>query len=292
MRRSRNLIVTLLTIFAALALQSAAPAKAANRLAISVTPAYLYFGNQIVGTTSPTQSVTIKNTGSADIKLGAITGSGEFVVRAVDCRRKTLHPNESCSFSVAFKPLTAAYKTGSATIELVAGGSNVVVTLTGYGITGTNLLLSPTFEYPLPKPVPWKGRPTSFTLGSNLDCSVGLSPYCSAKIKGNSLNLALSLTQSISRVGLIGDRYIFRLSSRARDIPAGGQYKVELILMNMYNVVVATKVMRFADGTHEFQTLMGALEADEQYSWVVFRITLQKPSGTAWFDNAELVKLP
>ena len=34
------------------------------------------------------------------------------------------------------------------------------------------------------------------------------------------------------------------------------------------------------------------ITATEEYSWVIFRFTLQKPSGTAWFDNAELIKLP
>jgi hypothetical protein len=291
MRSIRTLIVSLMIVLVITTLQTAAPAKAVNRLTISTNPTYLYFGNQIVGTVSPTQTVIIKNTGSANVKLGKLTVTSEFLLRATECSGKTLIPGQSCTFGVSFKPLTAVYKTGSVTIPVV-GETSALISLTGYGITGTNLLISPAFELPLPKPLPWKGNPPSFTLGSNLDCAVGLSPYCSAKIKGSPLNHPISLTQSIGRPGLIGDKYIFRLSSRAYEIPAGGQYKVELILMNMYNQVVVSRTLRFTSGTHNFETLMGTVTADEEYSWVIFRFTLQKPSGIAWFDNAELVKLP
>jgi len=291
MRHMRTVIVSLIIVLAATTLQSATSVKAINRLTISTNPTYLYFGNQIVGTTSPIQNVTIKNTGSANVVLGKLTVTSEFTLRAANCNGKTLIPTQSCTFGVSFKPLTAVYKTGSVTIP-VQGEAAVTITLSGYGITGTNLLISPNFELPLPRPIPWKGNPPSFTLENNLDCAVGLSPYCSAKILGSPLNHPISLTQSIGRPGLIGDKYIFRLSSRAYNIPAGGQYKVEVILMNMYNKVIVSKTMRFTDGTHGFETLMGTVVADEEYSWVIFRFTLQKPSGTAWFDNAELVKLP
>ena len=291
MRHIRTALISLILVLVAATLQFTAPAKAINPLTISTNPTYLYFGNQIVGTTSPTQNVVIKNTGSANVKLGKLTVTSEFILRAANCNGKTLIPAQSCTFAVSFKPLTAVYKTGSLTIP-VEGEASVIITLSGYGITGTNLLLSPTFELPLPNPIPWKGNPPAFTLANNLDCAVGLSPYCSVKIIGTPPNHVISLTQSIGRAGLIGDKYIFRLSSRAYTIPAGGQYKVDVILMNMYNHVIASRTLRFTDGTHGFETLMGAIMADEEYSWVIFRITLQKTSGIAWFDNAELVKLP
>ncbi len=291
MRPMRILIVSLILVLLAATLQSAASVKAVNRLTISTNPNYLYYGNQIVGTTSPNQNVTIANNSSANVTLGKLTVTSEFVLRAANCSGKTLLPGQSCVFAVAFKPLTATYKNGSVTIPVV-GETSVLVTLTGYGITGTNILRSANFELPILNPIPWKGNSLSFTLSKSLDCSVGLSPLCSAKIMGNSTNNPLSLTQSVGRSGFIGDKYIFRLSSRADKVPAGGQYKVELILMNMYNQIVGTRTLRFTNGTHDFETLMGTIEATEEYSWIIFRFTLQKTSGTAWFDNAELIKLP
>jgi hypothetical protein len=287
----RILIVSLLLVLLAATLQSAASVKAVNRLTISTNPNYLYFGNQIVGTTSPNQNVTIANNSTANVTLGKLTVTSEFVLRAANCNGKTLLPGQSCVFAVAFKPLTAAYKNGSVTIP-VQGEASVLVTLTGYGITGTNMLIAPNFELPAPQPIPWKANLPSFTLNDFLDCSVGLSPFCSAKLKGNSSNRPVSLTQSLARPGLIGDKYIFRLSSRADNIPAGGQYKVEVKLMNLYNQVVGAKTLHFTIGTHDFETRMGTITATEEYSWIIFRFTLQKPSGTAWFDNAELIKLP
>ena len=291
MRPMRILIVSLILVLVATTLSSAASVKAVNRLTISTNPNYLYYGNQIVGTTSPNQNVTIANNSTANVTLGKLTVTSEFILRAANCNGKTLLPGQSCVFAVAFKPLTPTYKNGSVTIP-VAGESSVIVTLTGYGITGTNMLRSSTFELPISKPIAWEGLPHFFTLASNLDCSVGLSPYCSAKITGNPNNVALTLFQSISHVGLIGDKYIFRLSSRSNSIPSGGQYKVEVTLTNVYNQVVGRKALHFTNGTHGFETLTGTITATEQYSWVIFSFTLKKLSGTAWFDNAELIKLP
>ena len=94
------------------------------------------------------------------------------------------------------------------------------------------------------------------------------------------------------RDGRIGDKYVFLLSSRAKNIPAGGQYEVEVILLNMYNQVGGSKSINFTDGTHDFKTVAGTIIAHAQYSYIVFQFSLQKDSGTAWFDNARLISTP
>jgi hypothetical protein len=67
---------------------------------------------------------------------------------------------------------------------------------------------------------------------------------------------------------------------------------VEVQLLNMYNRVVGIKTFNFTDGSHEFETVTGIITARAQYSWIVFRFVLQKDSGTAWFDNAQLIDIP
>ena len=294
MRRFRILAIAALIVLGLGMLPSANSARAKNRLTLSTNPAYLYFGNQIVGTTSPAQNVVVKNTGSVNVKLGKLTVAGEFILRARDCNWRTLLPGESCTFSVLFQPLTAVYKTGSVTIPSNDVVSIITVSLTGYGISGTNLLQSPNFEVPLSKPVPWKSLTNAFTINQVLDCSVSFSPSCSIRFFGSpfNYNFPQTLQQTIPQAGMIDDKYIFRLSSRAKDIPTNGQYKVEVIFTNLYNQVVGSKTLYFTNGTHDFETVVGKIAARAQYTWVTFRFTLQKAGGTAWFDNAELIKLP
>lgn len=293
----------IVTIAALLALivgtvQSVNMAGAMNRLTITTTPTYLSFNNTIVGTTSPTQTVKITNTGSTSVTLGILaitttTATDEFVLRgAYQCNGKTLAPTETCSFKVAFRPTSVAYKTGTVSIPHSDSATPMIISLTGYGISGTNLLQAPNFDFPIPKPIPWRTAPIKISLNKMLDCSVSFSLYCSVMIKGNYHNLEQSVTQGIGRIGIIGDRYLFRLSSKARKVPAGGQYKVEVQLWNMYNKVVGTKVINFTPGTHEFETVKGIITANAQYSWVIFRFTYKNPSGIAWFDNAAVILLP
>jgi hypothetical protein len=297
MRQFRILTIAALIVLIVGTLQSASPAGAMNRLTITTTPTYLYFGNIIVGTTSPTQTINIKNTGSTDVTLGAITittatGTREFVLRALDCNGEILLPNQTCQFTVAFRPTSVGSKTGTVNIPNSETASPITISLTGYGISGTNLLRAPNFELPLPKPLPWKSDPPFIPLNYALDCSVSFSLYCSVRLTGSSNTYLQSLTQSIGRVGIIGDRYLFRLSSKAQDVPAGGQYKVEVQLWNMYNQVIGVRVLNFTPGTHEFETVSGIITAKAQYSWVIFRFTYKNPSGVAWFDSAQLIYLP
>jgi hypothetical protein len=296
MRHLRFLLIAAIFVMAMGASQIPTRVDAkSNNYSLSTTPTSLNFGNIIAGTTSPSQTVTVTNLGSTNVTLGTLyktdTIRSEFVLRAANCNGKTLAPTRSCTFTVAFAPKTTGYKTGSVVIPSDDPASPKTVTITGTGITGTNLLLSPNFELPIKKPIPWKVYPNSFTLFSALDCSISVSPLCSIRLSGNP-NYAKSIAQSIYHMGLIGDSYLFRLSSRARDIPAGGQYGVEVQLLNMYNQVVGIKTINFTDGTHEFETATGIITARAQYSWIVFRFVLQKNSGTAWFDNAQLIDIP
>lgn len=291
MRKIHSLLIAALLVTAMGAFQFITPARALSG-ALSFTPTYLYFGNQTVGSTSAAQSVTVKNISGANLQLGKLTITGDFILKSTDCRWKLLAPNATCVFSVRFAPTTAGYKTGTVTVSNDVSATADTVSLSGYGITGTNLLLSPNFDFPFTKPVPWDDGPFMLSIPDTLDCSVSVSPMCSVKLVGSPLNFNRIIFQARPRNGLIGDKYLFRLSSRAKGIPTGGRYRVEVVLMNMYNVVVGTEVVNFNIGTHDFETATGTIRANAQYTWVVFRFSFQKTSGIAWFDNAQLIVLP
>ncbi len=66
------------------------------------SPSTLNFNNQLVGTTSAPQTVTLTNTGSADLTITKITISGAFA-ETNDCPG-TLSSSKSCTISVTYSP--------------------------------------------------------------------------------------------------------------------------------------------------------------------------------------------
>ena len=102
----------------------------------SVTPPSLTFGSQPVNTTSQPQSVTIKNTGTADLHVSNITITGtnaaDFAFSAVT--PITVAAGQSTSVAVTFTPSGATTASGrSATVQFTddAAGSPHSVSLSG-----------------------------------------------------------------------------------------------------------------------------------------------------------------
>jgi PKD repeat protein len=89
-------------------------AKVAAAPTISVAPASDSFGNVYINTTSSAHTFTVRNTGSADLVIGAIsiTGSNltEFVKSADVCAGQTLAPSASCTVNVSFAPVSNGAK--------------------------------------------------------------------------------------------------------------------------------------------------------------------------------------
>jgi len=295
MRFARSVMIVLL--LAALGAPAAQPsvvhAQSTLSAYLSFSPTSLYFGSIIVGTTSLPLQVIMKNISGSDIRLGRLTVSGPFRLRARECHHTTLAPNQSCRFTVIFAPESATYQTGYVSIPHDASSSPESFPLSGYGIPGTNILLHPNFDPPIPKPLPWRSSPVRFTLDYIWDCAISVSPFCSVRFQGSPWNYEQAISQAIWRNGKIGDRYLFRLSSRAYQIPPGGEYKVEVELRDpSFEQVLASAAVSFNDGTHDFERVTGQIKATMYYGWIVFRIVFQKPSGVAWFDNAELIPIP
>jgi hypothetical protein len=109
---------------------------------VTLTPASLTFPAQALGTTSPAQPATLKNTGNAVMNISNIVPSGDFV-QTNNCG-SSVQPGASCTLNVSFKPTANGTRTGAVTITDNAPGSPQQLLLIGAGGTGPAASLTPT----------------------------------------------------------------------------------------------------------------------------------------------------
>ena len=103
-----------------------------------VSPSSLSFGNQVVGTTSPAKTVTLKNTGTATIKISSIKPTGDFAISANTCGA-ALAGKKSCNVSITFTPMALGKLTGTLTFTDDAVNSPQTVPLSGTGVEPATL---------------------------------------------------------------------------------------------------------------------------------------------------------
>ena len=106
---------------------------------LSLSPGSLAFGSRTVGSTSPAQSVTVSNTGSAAATLSGVTVSGDYA-RTTTCG-SSLAAGATCTVSVTFTPTATGARNGTLSVASNAPGSPHTAALTGTGVTsgGGNL---------------------------------------------------------------------------------------------------------------------------------------------------------
>jgi hypothetical protein len=105
----------------------------------SLSPSTLSFGPQainLVSGGSPTQSVTLTNTGSRNLVVSSVAASGGYQ-QTNDC--STLTPLQSCTVHVSFLPGTLGSMNGAITINDNTASSPEVVSLSGTGIAPAQL---------------------------------------------------------------------------------------------------------------------------------------------------------
>ncbi|MEQ1764465.1 MAG: Calx-beta domain-containing protein, partial [Pyrinomonadaceae bacterium] len=103
--------------------------------AIQVTGGPLNFGNQLVNTESPLQSVTVTNTGTANLVLGTPTFmTGTQFAFATNPNGTVVAPGNSTTVNFTFTPTSIGAKTDSVLITSNASGLAPAVTLNGTGI--------------------------------------------------------------------------------------------------------------------------------------------------------------
>ena len=101
---------------------------------LSVTS--LAFTDQVVGTASAAQAITVTNTGASNLVITAVTMAGvdatQFAIVLNNCA--TVTPSSSCTFTVQFVPVSIGAKTANVSIAHNAEGLSSSVTVSGTGL--------------------------------------------------------------------------------------------------------------------------------------------------------------
>jgi hypothetical protein len=105
--------------------------SSAARLVASTTS--LNFGNVIIGD-SPSQQVTLKNTGNASANISNVSLSGSSYTLGGVTSNVRLAPDQSAILTVEFGPKTEGSLPGKVTISSNAAGPPVVIQLSGAGM--------------------------------------------------------------------------------------------------------------------------------------------------------------
>ncbi|GEM_PF-1603374 len=152
----------------------------------NLTPAALTFANQPIGSSSPTQTVTYKNTGTVGFQVQSIYADPPFYVTGFT-KAFSLYPGHSFPVQVAFIPTAPGTYTGALVMT-----SNVLpphaVTLSGTAI-GTSVLSVANFPA-LPSGT------SGFAYQLALLAAGGTSPYSWTLATGSQLPSGLSLSNS------------------------------------------------------------------------------------------------
>jgi hypothetical protein len=106
---------------------------------LSPNPSSLSFPGTVVGGSSPTQTVTVTNSGTTSATVSAVSASGDFS-QTNTCG--TLAAGASCTVTVTFRPTASGTRTGTVTLTSNANNSPTSIALTGSGIgANTNIAL-------------------------------------------------------------------------------------------------------------------------------------------------------
>ena len=146
---------------------------------VSPSPNSLQYPSLAVGSTSPAQTVLLRNMGSSPLAISSITATGDFA--ELDNCGTSVSAAGSCTLSVTFTPTTAGTRLGSILMQDNAAGSPHVINLSGIGSGPVATL-----------------NPGSLTFSAQ---PVGTSSAAQAVILANSGNAALS----ISNIQITGD---------------------------------------------------------------------------------------
>lgn len=114
---------------------------------VTLSATSLTFPSTAVKSTAPTQSVTLKNSGTATLDLTGftLTGSGSSSYGASTTCGSTVAAGGSCSFTFTFQPQTTGTLTASFGIQDNAANSPQSISLTGTGAAATpTVTVSPT----------------------------------------------------------------------------------------------------------------------------------------------------
>jgi len=145
--------------------------------ALSLSPASLAFGNEVVNTTSAGQTATITNITASTVSLGKLAASGDYAISSTTCGG-SIAAGGHCTVTVTFKPTVVGAVTGEVTVPYGGVGSPDRL-----GLSGTGL-------------VPLAASPTGLAFGT---VTVGTtSAVKTATLKNDNPTTTLNITVSVS----------------------------------------------------------------------------------------------
>src|SRR5439155_12074838 len=100
-------------------------------VAATLTPGSLFFGSEVVSTTSPAKTVTLKNNQTIALNISSISTSGDFA-QTNNCGT-SLIAGGSCTISVTFMPTTTSTRSGTLAVVDNASNSPQTAGLNGSG---------------------------------------------------------------------------------------------------------------------------------------------------------------
>jgi len=113
---------------------------------VGLSPASIDFGN-VLPASFPIQTVTVTNTGLADLNIGYIYTSSEFLYWGGSCFYATVIPGGTCTIDVSFYPTVAGPQTGTLYINSDADSSPDEVALSGNGLLPDVSLSVPSLNF-------------------------------------------------------------------------------------------------------------------------------------------------
>jgi uncharacterized repeat protein (TIGR01451 family) len=104
----------------------------------SVSPTSKDYGEQAVNTSSPAETFTVSNSGTADLHLDTVVMTGtdpsQYAIGTNTCAGQTLAPEATCAVEVSFAPTTVGASAATLRFTHDAGGATDVA-LSGTGTT-------------------------------------------------------------------------------------------------------------------------------------------------------------
>src|SRR5271163_638156 len=116
--------------------------QTATGVSIEILPNAVSFGNLAVGQ-SATKTVTVTNSGAEMLTVSGISVTGPGFTASGPKLPISLSAGQSASISAVFKPTAGNSDTGAITIASNAEGSPSMVALSGAGMTGAALTVTP-----------------------------------------------------------------------------------------------------------------------------------------------------
>ncbi len=140
-RRGFSALRLTASVFATLVLGVSALAQTAPILTVNSPNPVNDFGRLNTGTLSPTQVITVSNSGTANLTISntTLTGvnPGDFTLVSTTCTGAVLAPNATCTATVRFNPLAVGVRTARVLLTDNAAGSPHRVLLSGVGLNAS-----------------------------------------------------------------------------------------------------------------------------------------------------------